>query len=333
MKILYINFSRGAGVFFIGKLFQYILEYIHPIELDIYESACLRQAEKFELSKQYDVCICNEVDEIIKPHYTIAILLNKIKKQNIPIINIAHNTGISNKYIDYSFILNGFSQFHKNYFNIPFISGNIWKNLNKNNVKDLNYFLIPLRLEKIDFEFLRLLKTNNPKVQFDVYCILKDEFKYLIEKNKDIINYKGFVQSREMVEIYNSYKNILLPSKSECLSMPIREALACERDVYVYLPNNIHNYAENIYNYIFVYDKNAVIISEPRFTYYHKFSKIYNMENMILQFLFYLRGLLCKELYFDKSKKNNSNILTTSIKNNDLNYDFKSVINFDELTI
>ena len=316
-KILYINIQRGAGVRLIGNLFLSILEKIKYLDIDEYKSNCLKQAKQFQIDNKYEFCLFNDVPFPVKndENHTTTILLNKIREKNIPIISIAHNYGFYNPRVDYQFVLNGNSKLCKNFFSINFVSGNIWENYNKRRF-DKNRFLIPIRLDKIDFDVLKNLKEKNPSFEFDAYCLTHGKKSQdIIDKYKDVFTYKGYVTLNKMVDKYNEYSNVLIPSKSECLCMPIREGLQCGCDVYVYLKEHINNYAQVLSNYIYYLNRQGDIIHTPT-KYSDDFNNVFNMENMILQFLFYLRGLFNINLYFDKNHKNNITCLAEDeIKN------------------
>jgi len=327
INILFIDPNRGGGIELIGKLFLNILKIINPINIDIYDSQCYQQAQNIKFKIDYDLCFFNDFSNETEQHHTSYILLEKVKKNNIPIVNISHNyKGVENNLIDFNFVLNGINKFNKNIFAIDFISGNIWKNLHTKRFD--NKYLIPIRLNKLNFDFLHEFKNKNPEIELDVYCLDKDR---CANEYKDIINYKGFVPIKQMVSIYNSYEKVLIPSTSECLCMPIREALLCGCDVFVNISDNTYNYTKTISGYINYFDDKCHLYKKS-FIDKNEFCTQFNIENMILQFFSYIKSISNFDIWIDLNKENTINYLLPETYKNDCSYD-GNVLIFDDIKL
>jgi len=319
MKILYINLMRGCGVYFIGCLFLDILSKINGIEqIDVYTLQCLKHAKDFNFDSDYDICFFNDSPSELPEGYTYTVLLKKIKQKNIPIINIGHNCGFEDKdqNFDYQFVLNGYNLLYKNIFSINFVTGNIYGR--KNKPIYLNDFLIPVRANKIDFQFLEVFKQQNPNANLDVYCINNSpDIQQLLYKYRDIVNYKGFVETDKMVEVYNQYQNVLIPSRSECLCMPAREALLCDCRVFSLVKKGYYDFTHTIKEYIYRLNENVEIISQPEYPVPYPFKEKFNFNNMVLQFLLYLRGIVGNKFFYEKNNNCHIKYITPDDSQND----------------
>jgi DNA-directed RNA polymerase subunit alpha len=111
----------------------------------------------------------------------------------------------------------------------------------------------------------------------------------LVEK----IKYSGFCTPLELVDMYNQYSQLLVISNTECLCMPIREALLCGCTPVVYDPDRV--YTSKISDYIQYY--NEPLKELKPFP--------YRFEDMVLQFLFYLRAITGRKLTLKKDNQTN----------------------------
>jgi hypothetical protein len=265
MKVLYINTDRGYGVYQIGLLFLDILKLINQIDhVDVYTNQCCHYAKSFN-KKGYDFIVINEYSKSC-----IDTLINTYK--NIPLINIAHSKGTFPKYL-LNIALNQDTDLKNNIHSLDFVPGNIWMNKNKKRAGTL----LSCRIceEKIPLDLL-------PE-KLDVYGPVIDE------AILPYINYKGFFTPQEMVDIYNQYESLLVISKTECLCMPIREALLCGCTPIVYDPDRV--YTSKISDYIQYYKEKDKKIKPFSYTF----------EEMVFQFTFYLRAILGKCLTLEKN--------------------------------
>jgi len=318
MNILFVNKDNGAGVEFEGNLFIDILQRTIGIDnLDVYSSQCRNVMGNFDFSV-YDLIILNDFN------------INDYSDFNdveIPIININFGgEGARSVNVDIVIDLNiAYTSYYEtdmyNYYPLNFISGNIWKSLtNWNDRSNEILYVSRLNENKIVQRFLDYLRENNKVANF--YGHISDQDYY--EKNKDVINYKGFISHRELLNIYNEYKLIYLSSTTECLSMTLREAILCGTVPVVF--DDI-NYTKPIENYIFKH--NGIIpnqevlleITEEIHDYTesnrHFLENYFSFDKMILDFVYCIRGLMLKDLKFDKNHRNNINYLHTKDNKSD----------------
>jgi len=269
MKVLYINTDRGYGIYQIGLLFLDIIKLISPIHtINVYTTQCCNQAKKY-IPEHYDLVIINEynpgcIDDIIP------------KFKNTPIINIAHSQhNTPNEVLTIG--LNHETNWKKGIFSLDFVPGNIWENKHKSRKGTM--MACRICKEKIPLELL-------PK-DVDIYGPVLDYD--LVEK----IKYSGFCTPLELVDMYNQYSQLLVISNTECLCMPIREALLCGCTPIVYDPDRV--YTSKISDYIQYY--NEPLRELKPFP--------YRFEDMVLQFLFYLRAITGRKLILKKDNKTN----------------------------
>ena len=309
-NILVVNRNNGAGVEFEGNLFIEILQRTIGIDnIDIYSSQCRNVLSKFDFTP-YDLIILNDID------------IDKYKEYdnlNIPIININFGgTGNRSKAIDIVIDINMlYTSYYErdmwNYYPINFISGNIWNDYTRwEERSDDILYVSRLSKEKVTPEFLNYIRGLGKTIDF--YGLITDKKYY--EQNKDVINYKGYVNHKELVKVYNQYKSIYLYSATECLSMTLREAILCGAVPIVY---DDKNYTKPIENYIFKhqgiipYQEEMGDIIEDIHDYIelnrYYLENYFSFDKMILDFIFCLRGLTLRDLKFDKNHKNKINQL------------------------
>lgn len=307
MKVLFMNRNSGAGVEFEGNIFIEILKRIVGIDyIDIYQTQCRQKLASFNFSP-YDLIITNDLN--FDEQY------NNVLNIGTPVINISFSGGGGNsEIIDLIYDLNFYYTINydneiNNYISLNFISGNIWKSYKKwENRSDQILYIARLHPNKIIPEFIEILRKDNRTIDF--YGPISDNEYY--ENNKDVIKYKGFVNHKELVDIYNNYKYLYLFSITECLSMTLREALLCGTVPIVY--DNC-NYTEPLNGYIVKFTDFPIDNLFSDYSYMSKliFSKMdflkrkFSFERLILDFLMPLRGLLLKDLKFNKNHINKVN--------------------------
>ena len=297
-----MNRNSGGGVEFEGNLFIEILKRTTGItSIDIYKTQCQQQFKEFDFSV-YDLIILNDL--------TMKNYDNK-KFADVPVININFG-GTSNrsKVVDIVLDINmPYTSYYEdlmfNYYPINFISGNIWDDYKQwEDRSDDILYIARLGKEKIVPEFLDYVRSTDRTINF--YGIIYDNDYY--EKNKDVIDYKGCINHRKLLKIYNEYKNVYLFSTTECLSMTIRESILCGTVPVVY---DSINYTKAIEEYIIKFKNVREINSYPIIEQSNRVRKkieedrkylqnYLSFDKMILDFIFCLRGLLLKDFRFDK---------------------------------
>jgi len=278
MKVLYVNLNRGGGIESIGDMFLDILSRIKPIlSIDIYSLQCCSFIQNWVIDKEYDIVIFNEgnSNHIIYKH-----IIENVKYDYI--FNISHGTLKDSSLFDAIFELNyeyncQFNECSLNVFPIKYCPGNIWENYH---IKEKNdNFIYAGRINEGKIPFNLLQKYEN---KIDVYGKITDN-KYF-DKIKNIINYKDDVSHKELVGIYNNYKYSILFSKTECLSISLREQLMCGLEPIVIddcgFTNSIHRYCNQQSK---------------------GFDREFDFDKMILEFLLILRGITLIDFKFDKS--------------------------------
>jgi glycosyltransferase involved in cell wall biosynthesis len=299
-----MNRDNGAGVEFEGNLFIEILKRTIGIDnIDVYSSQCRDIISKFDFSA-YDLIILNDfnVDDY-----------KEFNNINIPIINISFGGGGGRTkdidiIIDLNMLYTSYNEIDMyNYYPLNFISGNIWNNhIEWNDRSDDILYVARLSPTKIVPEFLEYVRSEKKTIDFYGQISDKDYYK----QNKDVINYKGYVNHKELVDIYNQYKLIYLWSTTECLSMTLREAILCGTVPIVY---DDCNYTKPIENYIFKhqgiipFQDGMLEISEEIHDYIesnrHFLENYFSFDKMVLDFIFCIRGLTLRDLKFDKDHR------------------------------
>jgi glycosyltransferase involved in cell wall biosynthesis len=311
MKVLFMNRNSGAGVEFEGNIFISILERTIGIDtIDVYKTQCRNLFSKFDFSV-YDLIILNDlsIGEYDQNKLNIG----------VPIININFGgTGNRSEVVDIVMDINiPYTSYSEddmfNYYPINFISGNIWNKFTEWEERS-NRILYVSRLveQKILPEFIEYVRSIGEKIDF--YGLLISEDYY--NKNKDVIDYKGFIDHKELLNIYNKYKSVYLFSTTECLSMTIREAILCGTVPIIY--DNIH-YSKAIEEYVVKCDgptPDTINLYDKVLTKHNKIEKEYkyitnylSFDKMIIDFIFCLRGLLLKDFKFNRSYRANINVL------------------------
>jgi len=229
MKILYVNLNKSGGIESIGDMFLDILSRINPIDsIDVYSIQCCNYVKEWtaQNNKIYDIVIFNEgrVDE-----YIFKYLIDNIEYKYL--FNISHGTCTCPGHFDAIIELNfeyscQYNDIIYNTFPLKYCPGNIWEN--KNLERQNKNFIYAGRINEWKVPYDILIKYKN---EIDVYGQITDQ-KYF-DKIKDIINYKGNVSHKELSDIYNTYEKSILFSKTECLSISLREQLLCGLIPYV----------------------------------------------------------------------------------------------------
>lgn len=304
MNILFVNFNTGAGIEFIGNLFIDILKRINGIANIVeYKSQCCQTITKLDVNA-FDVLILNDFkfdDENNKK--------SKILEFKGPIINICHsfNPAVIAKHGEYSIVINKEINNIDRIYSLNFISGNIWNYYNKfhNRPNDLLY-ISRLIEDKIIQEFIDHLRQLNLTVDF--YGPLIDEKYY--KNNSDVITYKGYVNHADLNKIYNSYKRCCLFSRTECLSMTIREALLCGIKPIVYDKNNFTEYiSDHIHKITDLSNIELPVASPISGEEYTIIKSKLSFDDMIIQFINILNDILSMKLEYDKKSIYKKNIL------------------------
>jgi glycosyltransferase involved in cell wall biosynthesis len=309
MNVLFMNRDSGCGVEFEGNLFIDILKRTVGIDnIDVYKSQCQNVYRNFDFSV-YDLIILNDLS------------INEYEQDKldvgVPVININFG-GVGNRSEVIDIVLDINMPYTCtqetdifNYYPLSFISGNIWENKNKwdNRSSDILY-VGRLSKEKIMQSFIDSVKEQNKTIDF--YGPITDNDYY--ELNRNVINYKGYVDHRELVDIYNKYKAVYLFSTTECLSMTLREAILCGTVPVVY---DTSSYTKTIEEYcVFCDDGKFQDVSE-KIERKHKYiekqkryiSNLLSFDKMILDFIFCLRGLLLKDFKFNVNYRANMNVM------------------------
>jgi len=333
-NVLFMNRNTGAGVEFEGNIFINILQRTIGVDnIDIYSSQCKNELGKYDLSP-YDLIILNDFN-----------INNYIEFNDldIPIININFGgTGNRSESIDIVLDLNilytsYYEKYMWNYYPINFISGNIWKKYKEWNQRSNNILYVArLSPTKITPEFLNYVKGLGKTIDF--YGPITDKQYY--EENKDVINYKGYVSHKELVDVYNRYKTIYLYSTTECLSMTLREAILCGTVPIVY---DDCNYTKSIENYIFKHQgiipgqEVMLEIAEEIHDYIEKnrhfLENYFSFDKMILDFIFCIRGLTLKDLKFNKNHNVKVNQLHDTRIDDVYAYENDTAINWNNVNI
>lgn len=300
MNILFVNPDTGAGVEFIGNLFIEILRRVPAIRnIVVYKSQCRRQ-EKELVVDFYDLIIFNDL--LIKDDQ---LRINTYKKANCPIINISHggdvnhDSSIIHTVIDLNLPLTKSYYPDINYKSLNFTSGNIWQNLNRHRQNKLLY-VSRIAPSKIHPEFLKLLRENNQQIELYGQAWSKE---YLVD-NSDVINYCGYVNHKELLDIYNNYRHLALYSITECLSMTIREAMLCGiRPVVL----DTTGFAKSIEKYVqIVKDPTDFKFVDPLTDLeYKEVHKLLSFDRMIIDFLSIISKVISKNLIYKKNHYNN----------------------------
>ena len=313
MNVLFMNRDSGGGVEFEGNIFIDILKRTVGIDsIDIYKSQCRNYFKNFDFSV-YDLIILNDIQNIQhKGSNTLNV--------NKSVFNINFGgRGNRSRVIDILLDLNLPYTFHcvtntTNHYPINFISGNIWNSYNKwkDRSNDILY-IARLCESKILPSFLDYVRSIDKKIDF--YGMITDKEYY--NKNKDVINYKGYVNHIDLLKVYNNYKNIYLFSSTECLSMTLREAILCGTVPIVF--DDI-NYTKAVEDYIIKFKKEKDIynypISKNSYSLRKKIDEeqiylnnYFSFDKMILDFIFYLRGLLLRDFKFNKNYRSKIKVL------------------------
>ena len=279
MKVLFVNLNRGYGVYMIGEVFIKLFSFLSCIDqIDVYSLQCLREAEIFE-GTGYDLLITNDAD-LTRQDSVFHRLISQFKKYNPKslCINIAHGTHQQNSLFDFTLELNGQTDLSTGVLDLHFVPGNIWANYN--NVRDKD-FIIASRIlkEKID---IKVVKQLSEIYTIDV-CgpIFDNDF---FNELQPYINYLGELTHKELVDIYNNHKYLLVTSTTECLCLPIREALLCGCTPVV--TNTKEPYLQNVKSYVL-----TLANLDQKTSLYNQ-----TFNDMVLHFLFYLRGILGKQI-------------------------------------
>jgi len=311
MNILYVNLNRCGGIESIGDMFLDILSRISPIDsIDVYYVQCCDLIKDWvKYNKKYDIVIFNEghsEDMIFKT------IIDNINYKYI--FNISHGT-LKDSYdfnavfdLNYEYICQSASHIY-NIFPLKYCPGNIWEN--KNLERQHKNFIYAGRINEWKIPYDILIKYKN---EIDVYGQITDQEYF--DKIKDIINYKGNVSHKELSDIYNTYEKSILFSKTECLSISLREQLLCGL-----IPHVIDDcgFTNSISRYC---NKEST-----------GFNKEFDFDKMILDFLLILRGITLIDFKFDKSKICEINILYSENKehiNEKYSYDY---VNWDKVKI
>ena len=306
MNILLINQNKGAGVEFEGNLFLEILKKIDGItSVETSRTQDTNYLKKNLDFSKYDLILLNDISNI-EDRYVDLLPDDK------PIININFGGGDAHgKYpVDLVLDINHpYTMYRsvevRNVFPLSFISGNIWKNIKPwNERSDDLLYVSRLAKTKIEKVFLELLRKNKKTVDF--YGPIMDNDYY--EEYKDVINYKGFIDHKELLNVYNSYKKIYLFSTTECLSMTLREAILCGT---VPIILDINGYSKVVSDYVIKFRINDENIFDVDNDINKKKQRIKNdiiylnnlfsFDKLILDFITALRSLLLKDFRFNKN--------------------------------
>ena len=296
MNILFFNLNRGAGVETIGNTFLEILSKIEGIDnIDVWTTQDLSFIQRFKFDKKYDVIICNDISNCYTICNEYKKIFKNIKHDNTVVFDISHGTtDYKNELFDAIIELNGHDILNKNIFSLPFIQSNIWQ-INKTNISDFsNDYVILCRIEpaKIDLNILKLFKEKN-KANISIYGkICTDDTEWL-DNLKNVANVFDFLDNQnDIIFALKKYKNLLVISNSECLCLPIREALHIGCKVFVYDLNK--KYTKNIFPYInYINNDGSIIINENCLHFLPYFQSEYSFENNILKFFMILKIMTC----------------------------------------
>jgi len=223
MNVFFWNRDTSYGVEYTGQIFIEILKRTKGIDnIDIYASQCGMEIKSVDFSP-YDLILLNDFDD---GHYFET--LNRI---NLPVINLAAG-GITHgdpecvtSVLDFNLsFTTHHAQLLKKRKRMEFVSSNIWENITpwEDRSDDILY-IGRLNERKILPNFISFIRKQNKKIKF--YGPMVDESYY--EKHKDVIDYQGMVSRKDLLQVYNEHKFLWLFSLDECLSMTIREGLAC----------------------------------------------------------------------------------------------------------
>ncbi len=338
MKCLFINLNRGAGVELIGNMFLDIISKFDIIsEIDVWKIQCVNTSYETEFDKDYDIVFVND------PSTECVTTQNLISKLNpsAKIIAISHGT-FFNVPVYYDAIIELNFEYVSQYYNtsdlfrsfpLNFTPGNIWKYYEN---ADRSHILFTGRIckEKLPENAIDILYKAD--MLLDVYGPITD--KEYFEKIKNKINYFDEVSHKELINIYNSYKYFFLASTTECLSMSIRESLACGC---IPLVIDDTGYTNSISNYIIRYRnlkefayllENEDILDFRTKQNIKDFNMEFSFDKMILDLLIYLRGFLGKTIKFINTPTDKINQLNDIKINEAQNYSY-DIIDWNKLKI
>ncbi len=317
MKILFYNRDTGAAIESTGEFFIDLLSRVEEItEIDVIRTQDMNIFCRVDFSK-YDLIFLNDITHSPK----VIDLFTGIKT---PVVNIVFGMGGTDigpidLYLDYNVqyttLIVGKCCITDKIKNIKIITGNLWENYKpwEERSDDILY-ISRFNKQKIIPGFIDYIRKQNKKIKF--YGLINDQDYY--EENKDDIDYRGYVNRKDLIEIYNNHKYIFLFSITECLSFTIREALLC--GTYPIVLDTV-GYTTDLEGYILAYNKDSLIPKKVEDIYskinyklhnHHTvknyLKELFSFDKTIITFLTELEILLKKDLTFNNNVKNETKI-------------------------